>query len=162
MGKRRDGSKDKLASGLLRGAVVSGLVSGLAAASLGGVGTANATCLSIGGFFSIGSGCTSSPLSFAVVLGTGTANARRAPHRRLCDRQRHVRGRPRIPHRSHCERPGQYHARSVPPQTDVRSAGALSLAYGGGTNTLVRTEGNLSYRRGARRWLYRTSGRNAH
>ena len=34
MGKPRDGAKDKLASGLLRGAVVSGLVSGLAAASL--------------------------------------------------------------------------------------------------------------------------------
>ena len=31
-----------------------------------------------------------------------------------------------------------------PPQTDVRSAGALSLAYGGGTNTLVRTEGILN------------------
>ena len=37
MDKRGGISKDKLASGLLRGAVVSGLAAGLAAASLGGV-----------------------------------------------------------------------------------------------------------------------------
>ena len=49
MDKRAGISKDKLASGLLRGAVVSGLAAGLAAASLGGVGTANATCIGISG-----------------------------------------------------------------------------------------------------------------
>jgi hypothetical protein len=31
-----------------------------------------------------------------------------------------------------------------PPQTDVRSAGALSLAYGGGTDMIVRTNGSLN------------------
>lgn len=48
--------KNKFASGLLCGAVASGVV---AAASLGGVGTANATCVSFSGF-SLGTGCTSS------------------------------------------------------------------------------------------------------
>ena len=51
MDKRGGISKDKLASGLLRGAVVSGLVSGLAAASLGGVPTADATCIGISASF---------------------------------------------------------------------------------------------------------------
>ena len=62
MDKRGDISKDKLASGLLRGAVVSGLVSGLAAASLGGVRTASATCIGISGIninIGDGGGCIS-------------------------------------------------------------------------------------------------------
>jgi hypothetical protein len=75
MAKRRDiskHSKDKLASGLLGGAVVTGLVSGLAAASLGGVPTASATCIGISGI-NIGAGCVSTFGNFALVLGTGTA-----------------------------------------------------------------------------------------
>ncbi len=145
MDKRPHGSKDKLASGLLRGAAVSGLATGLvAAATLGGVGTANASCLSIGGFFSIGSGCTSTPLSFAVVLGNGTANAGglltgavAIGNATFADAQGFLTG--AIANGLGNTAPGPF-----PPQTDVRSAGALSLAYGGGTNTLVRTEGILN------------------
>ena len=59
--------KNKFASGLLCGAVASGVV---AAASLGGVGTANATCVSFSGF-SLGTGCTSSLGGFAIGIGDG-------------------------------------------------------------------------------------------
>ena len=71
MDKRRDISKDKLASGLLRGAVVSGLAAGLAAASLGGVPTANGTCIGISGI-NIGGGCFTTVGSFALGLGPNT------------------------------------------------------------------------------------------
>jgi hypothetical protein len=47
MEKRRDISKNRFASGLVRGAVVSGLTVTLAAASLGGPPNAEATCLRI-------------------------------------------------------------------------------------------------------------------
>ena len=73
MDKRRDISKDKLASGLLRGAV-SGLAVGLAAASLGGVPTASATCVGISGL-NIGSGCASTFGNFSLVLGEGIASS---------------------------------------------------------------------------------------
>ena len=56
-------SKDKVV-----GAV---LVSGLAAASLSGVGTASATCIGLSGI-DIGEGCTTSLGSFALGIGTGT------------------------------------------------------------------------------------------
>ena len=74
MNTRQDISRNKLKSGLLRGAVVAGLVSGVAAASLGGVPKANATCVGISGI-NIGSGCDSTIGNFALVLGTGTATA---------------------------------------------------------------------------------------
>ena len=51
MSRRQDGSTDTLTGGLLRAAAVSGLVTGLAAAAVGGAGAATASCLSLGGFF---------------------------------------------------------------------------------------------------------------
>ena len=74
MDKRGNLKGDKLASGLLRGAVVAGLAAGLAAASLGAVPTADATCIGISGI-NIGGECHSSFGNFAMVLGTGTATA---------------------------------------------------------------------------------------
>ena len=144
MSRRQDGSTDTLTGGLLRAAAVSGLVTGLAAAAVGGAGAATASCLSLGGFFSIGSGCTSTPLSFALVLGNGTANARGL-----------LTGAVAIGNASFADARGfltfaiangrgNTAPGPVPPQTDVRSAGALSLAYGGGTDILVRTNGNLN------------------
>ena len=68
-------SKGKLASGLLRGAVVSGVVSAMAAASLGGVPKADATCIGVlrhqhqrwrGGH------CSASLFGFALGLGPDT------------------------------------------------------------------------------------------
>ena len=145
MGKRGDGSQDKLASGLLRGAAVSGLATGLVAAPLGGVGTANASCVSVGGFFSLGSGCTSTPLSFALVLGNGTANAQglltgavAIGNATFADARGFLTG--AIATGLTNTAPGPF-----PPQTDVRSAGALSLAYGGGTDMIVRTNGTLNF-----------------
>ena len=145
MSKRRDGSKDMRASLLVRGAVVSGLATGLtAAAALGGAGTANASCLSIGGFFSIGSGCTSTPLSFALVLGNGTANAQglftgalAIGNATFADARGFLTG--AIAAGLTNTDPGP-----VPPQTVVRSNGALSLAYGGGTDMIVTTVGSLN------------------
>ncbi len=56
MNKRGNVLEGKIASGLRRGAVASGLAAGLAAASLGGVPTADATCIGISGI-NIGGGC---------------------------------------------------------------------------------------------------------
>ena len=67
MGKHTSISNNKLAGGLLLGAVASSL----AAAALGGAGTAGATCASIGGVSS-GTGCTSTATSFAVGIGPNT------------------------------------------------------------------------------------------
>ncbi len=69
------GQAHKRASGLLRGAAVAGLVSGLAAASLNGVPTADATCLGIFGIsINLGDGghCSSSLFGFALGLGPDT------------------------------------------------------------------------------------------
>ena len=71
MGKRRNTSKGKLASGLLGCAVASGL----AAASLGGVPTASATCIGISGIninLGGGGGCFTTVGSFALGLGPNT------------------------------------------------------------------------------------------
>ena len=70
MGKCRTVSKDRFASGPLRGAVASGLAAGLAAASLGGVGIvpANASCAAAFGI-NIGTGCESEFFTFSVGLG---------------------------------------------------------------------------------------------
>src|SRR5271167_1886601 len=67
MRQHRTISNNKLAGGVLLGAVASGL----AAAALGGAGTANATCASISGIGN-GNGCTSTPTSFAIGLGPNT------------------------------------------------------------------------------------------
>ena len=134
MSKRRDTAKDKLASGLLRGAVVSGLVSGLAAASLGGVPTANATCLGIFGIsINLGGGghCSSSLFGFALGLGPGTT----------------------------ATADGLFTAAiATGTDTEASSAGLATLAYAGGTDTLAATQGilnlaaaGLGFRRPARR-----------
>ena len=120
MSKRRDTAKDKLASGLLRGAVVSGLVSGLAAASLGGVPTANATCLGIFGIsINLGGGghCSSSLFGFALGLGPGTT----------------------------ATADGLFTAAiATGTDTEASSAGLATLAYAGGTDTLAATQGILN------------------
>ena len=73
MGKRGDISQGKLASGLL-GWVASGLV----AASLGGVGTANASCVNFGGIAIGGGGsggaCQAAFGSIAIVIGPTPVN----------------------------------------------------------------------------------------
>ena len=74
MDKRRGIARNKFASGLLRGAALSGLVTGLVSASLVGVPTASATCIGISGI-NIGGGCDSTFGNFALVLGTGEASA---------------------------------------------------------------------------------------
>jgi hypothetical protein len=79
MDKRRDiseHSEGKLASGLRRGAVVSGVTAAMAAASLAGVPNADATCVGISGIninFGASGECNSTFGNFALVLGTGTA-----------------------------------------------------------------------------------------
>jgi hypothetical protein len=91
-----------------------------------------------------GSGCTSSPLSIAVSLGNGTADA-----------QGFLSGAWAIGDASYAKAQGFLTGAiangigntapgPIPPQTDVRSEGSTSLAYGGGTNMLVRTEGSLA------------------
>src|ERR1700730_687108 len=73
MGKHTASKKDKLAGGVLLGALASGA---LAVASLSGAGAANATCASISGIGN-GGGCTSTPGSAAIGLGpnaTATTN----------------------------------------------------------------------------------------
>jgi hypothetical protein len=68
-------SKGKLASGLKRGAVVSGVTATLAAASLGGVPNADATCLGILGIsINLGDGghCSSNLTTFSLGIGPDT------------------------------------------------------------------------------------------
>ena len=67
MGKRRENATDKLGRSLLGGAVASGL----AAASLYGVGPADATCVGISGI-DIGDGCESTFGNFSIGLGPDT------------------------------------------------------------------------------------------
>ena len=72
---RRVSAKDKIPNGLVRAGLVAGVASGVVAASLGGFGTANATCLGIFGIsINDGSGghCSSSLTTFAFGLGPGT------------------------------------------------------------------------------------------
>jgi hypothetical protein len=72
---RRVSAKDKTRNGLLRGAAVAGLVSGLAAAALGGIPTANATCLGIFGIsINLGDGghCSSNLTTFSLGIGPNT------------------------------------------------------------------------------------------
>lgn len=73
---RRISKKDKIPSGPLRKAAASGVAVGVAAASLAGLPTADATCLGIFGIsINDGSGghCSSSVFSFALGLGPGTS-----------------------------------------------------------------------------------------
>lgn len=68
---RQVSSKSKVSNGILRAAMVSGVVSGVAAASLTGAGPVNATCIGISGI-NIGNGCNSTLGTFALGLGPGT------------------------------------------------------------------------------------------
>ncbi len=67
----RQVSSKKVPNGILRAAMVSGVVSGVAAASLTGAGPVQATCIGISGI-NIGSGCNSTLGTFALGLGPGT------------------------------------------------------------------------------------------
>ena len=71
---RRVSAKDKIPNGLLRTAAASGIAVGLATASLGGIGTANGTCIGFSGFnIDDGSGgCFTTVGSFALGLGPNT------------------------------------------------------------------------------------------
>ncbi len=64
----------RLAGGVVIGALASGA---MALGALGSAGDANATCVSAGGWFTIGSGCTTTdPGDFALAIGRGaTATA---------------------------------------------------------------------------------------
>ncbi|RDH78862.1 hypothetical protein DVS77_09680 [Mycolicibacterium moriokaense] len=79
MGKHIDSAQaaidgKRLGGGILIGALASGAV---AIGALGSAGQANATCVSAGGWFSIGSGCTTTDRGdFALAIGPGaTASA---------------------------------------------------------------------------------------
>jgi hypothetical protein len=80
MGKHRTGVQvngtdcRRIGGGLVIGALASGA---FALASLGSAGDANATCVSAGGWFTLGHGCTTTaPGDFALAIGPGaTANA---------------------------------------------------------------------------------------
>ena len=68
---RKVSSKDRIPNGLLRTAAASGAAVALAAASLGGIGTASGTCIGISGI-DIGDGCTTTFGNYALGLGDGT------------------------------------------------------------------------------------------
>ena len=143
---RRVSTTDKIPNGLLRSAVASGIVvaSGVTAATMGGVGTANATCLSVSGINIFGSECTSSPLSFAFALGPNleaSANglftsAIAIGTRNVADAEGFLTAALAIGF-GDAPNPG-------PPQAEAHSAGALSLAYAGGNNALAEAFGNLA------------------
>jgi hypothetical protein len=105
---------------------VSGLVSGLAAASLGGVPTASATCVGIFGIninLGDGGGCTSSLFGFALGLGPGTIA------------------------RAQGFFVGAISVGLGNTPTDLTAAaatGAFTLAYAGGANATTLTRGNLA------------------
>ena len=115
-------TRDKLAGGLLLGAVASGL----AAAALSGTGTAMASCASISGISTGSSGgsvCTSTPTSFAIGVGDKTTAAATGLFN------------------------GAIAIGTNNGPTNATAAvatGALSLAYANGKNTSASTEGNLS------------------
>ena len=88
----------------------------VAAASLGGVGPANATCVSVSGF-SLGTGCTSSLGGFAIGIGDGTA----ATANGLLN-----------------------FAIATGANTFATSVGALSLALAGGSGSQASTNGTLN------------------
>ena len=68
---RQVSSTSTVSNGILRAAMVSGVVSGVAAASLTGAGPVQATCIGISGI-NIGNGCNSTLGTFALGLGPGT------------------------------------------------------------------------------------------
>ena len=115
-------SRGKLPSGLLRGAAVSGIAVGLAAASLGGVPTAAATCIGISGI-NIGTGCFTTFGSFALGLGPGTTAISAGPLTAaiavgLGNEQTEL--------------------------TTASSFGIFSFAWAGGPDTLAETRGNAN------------------
>jgi hypothetical protein len=107
-------AKGKLVGGKLVAAVASGA---LAVGALSGAGSANATCLSISGL-SWGSGCTSTPTSFAIGIGNAaiaTAN-------------------------------GLFNgAIAIGTGVGAESVGNFSLAYAGGSGSEARTYGTLNF-----------------
>ena len=145
---RRVSSKDRIPKGLLGCAVVSGLA---AAATLGGVGTANASCLSVSGINIFGSECTSSPLSFAFALGPNRAaiaeglftGAIAIGTNNIATAEGFLTGAIAIGLDS------TTHGTTPRPKPTRR--GHSSLAYAGGTHALGAGIRQPRYRRGARR-----------
>jgi hypothetical protein len=120
--RRTSKDKDKVAGGVLLGAVASG-VAGFAAAALGGAGTAGATCASISGIGN-SADCTSSLGSFAVGLGPGTdATAAGLFSGAIAN--------------------GLTNPAGSPPNTTLAVAAgpAFDFAYAGGTNTVAAAGG---------------------
>ena len=121
------------------------VASGVAAATLGGVGTANATCLSVSGINIFGSECTSSPLSFAFALGPNRAaiaeglftGAIAIGTDNVATAEGFLTGALAI---------GLVDSISQPlaPTAEAESAGALSFAYAGGTLANAVALGNLA------------------
>ena len=117
------------------------------AASLGGVGTANATCASISGIINIGKGCTSSPLSFALALGPNRiasaegllTGAIAIGTNNVANAEGFLTGAIAI---------GLNNTDTGPPNTVADSRGAISLAYAGGNNATTLTFGNLAFAAG--------------
>ncbi len=102
----------------MRAAVTAGLAAGLAVASLGGIGTASATCLSVSGIINLGSGCTSTLGSFAIGIGPGTTASAE----------------------------GFFNgAIATGSDTTAGVVGSLSAAYVGGTGSSATTIGTLNY-----------------
>ena len=104
--------RNKLVGGVLLGTIASGF----AAAAIGSVGTASATCASISGIGN-GNGCTSTPTSFAVGIGNGTQ----------------------------ADAAGLFTgAIATGTNTTAQSTGSFSLAVAGGSGSVARTVGNLN------------------
>ena len=126
---RKVSAKDKIPNGLLRTAAASGIAVGLAAASLGGIGTASARCIGISSI-NIGDGCRTTLGSFALGLGPNTMALSAglltsAIAIGLGNEDTEV--------------------------TQATSFGTFSFAWAGGPDTLAETNGNASPRRHARR-----------
>jgi len=114
-------ARHKITGGVLLGAVASSL----AAAALGGSGTASATCASISGLSagsSGGSTCTSTPTSFAIGIGDNTTAIANGLF-------------------TGAVAVGDNGANDA---TRAASTGALSLALALGKNTFAVTDGNLN------------------
>ena len=121
LGPERAGDPDKIPNGLLRTAAASGIAVGLATASLGGIGTANGTCIGFSGI-NIGDGCLSTLGSFAIGLGPNTFAAAGGLF-------------------SFAIANGLGNAETE--LTTAASLGSFNLAYAGGPDTLAQANGNL-------------------
>ena len=121
MSARSDTSTNKISRYALRAAAVAVAAAGLATASLGVTPVAGATCVSINGFNN-GDGCISTPGSFALGLGDGTAATSAG-----------------FLTSAVAISPGN----GATELTQAASFGSFSFAWAGGPDTLAETTGNL-------------------